>query len=78
MKTFRVRVYVNGSSPLVIQGGVDPLGVYLETREASGEGDMAIPAKRIDIDPSRLRKLSETSDADFEFLDALPSKAFES
>ncbi|SDH82695.1 hypothetical protein SAMN05216466_113226 [Paraburkholderia phenazinium] len=29
---FRVRVYVNGSTPMVISGGRDSFGIYLETR----------------------------------------------
>lgn len=76
MTTFRVRVYVNGSAPLVVNGGSDPLGVYLETREPSGTGYDAIPGKRITINPSRLRPLPPGSDAEYEFLDPFPSKGF--
>jgi hypothetical protein len=73
---FRVRVYVNESAPMVIPGGRDSFGVYLETRQASGDGYYAIPAKRVDIDPDRLKPLPPGSDADFEFIDPLTSEAF--
>lgn len=75
-KKFTVIVYVNGSSSVVVNGGVDPLGVYLETREPSGEGYYATPAKRVTIDPSKLKEASPGKGADYEFLEPLPSDAF--
>jgi len=74
--SFKVRVYVNASSPVVLLGGSDPLGTYIETRQASGSGREAIPGKRINVDQSLLRPLPAGSDADFEYVGKFPSNAF--
>jgi hypothetical protein len=71
---FSVRAYVNGSAPVVFQGGSDPLGVYIETRPASGSGHTAIPSKRVNVPPELLKPLPSGSDADFEYVGPFPAK----
>jgi hypothetical protein len=73
---FTVRVYVNQSAPIVLPGGTDPLGTYIETRQASGSGNAALPGKRVTVDPKLLRPLPAGSDADCEYLGKFPSGAF--
>lgn len=73
---FKVRVFVNGSSPLVLRGGRD-MGAYIETREASGTGRSAISRRRIYVNDSLLRPLKNDLEADFELTHPLPSSAFE-
>lgn len=77
MKAYRVRVYVNGSSPVVLPGAKDDLGAfYIETRPASGQGYTATPQKRIYVKPDALRALPAGQDADLELIEPLDTRAF--
>lgn len=69
---FKVRVYVNGSAPVVLNGGADPLGPYIVVRESTKER----PGFRLTPGPGQLRPLPPGSDADYEFLAPLPSDQF--
>lgn len=76
MTAFSVRVYPEGGSPIVVSGGIDLMGIYIETRPHAGEGYTATPAFRISVDKSALKPLPAGSDADFEYPFAIPVSAF--
>jgi hypothetical protein len=69
---FKVRVYVNGSAPVVLDGGNDPLGAYIIIRPSTKEA----PGFRLSPQPGQLRALPPGSDADYEFLPPMPSEHF--
>jgi hypothetical protein len=75
-KVFTVRIFVNGSAPMVINGGIDAFSVFLQTREPSGSGYTAIPEKRIEISMTDLRELAPGSGADFEYKHVVTSDYF--
>ena len=76
MSAFTVRVYPEGSSSMVVVGGSDPMGLYIETRPHAGQGYTATPAFRISVDKSALKPLPPGSDADFEYPFPIPASAF--
>lgn len=74
MAKIKVRVYINGSAPMVVDGFTDgPMGAYILLRPASGSGYEAIPELRLHPKPGQIRPLPPGSDADVEFLEPVPS-----
>lgn len=69
---FTVRVYVNGSAPMVLKGSVDPFGPYIEVRpNSSPRGEFRLSPR-----PDQMRALPPGSDADFEFVEPIPADKF--
>jgi hypothetical protein len=68
MSDSRVRVYVNGSAPVVFPAIIDGMGFWAEIRQAQGSGYEAIPSHRVRLDPENLRRLPPGEDAEFEYV----------
>ena len=71
--TFRVRVHFEDLSSIILQGDSDTIGMYAVTREASGRGFQSVPAKRISLDPTRLRQLASGMDVDYDYTGVFPA-----
>lgn len=70
---FRVRVHFQDMSSIILRGDSDTIGMYAVTREASGRGFQSVPAKRVSLDPKRLKKLAPGLDADYEYTGEFPA-----
>jgi hypothetical protein len=77
-KSFTVRVYAGAGHPVVVPGGLSPLGVYVELVTPHGTGSNATPGRRIGIDALELIPLPAGSDAEFEVKNPFPVDMFKS
>lgn len=71
----KVRVFPESGPPMILRAGRDGFGIYIVTREPSGNGVEAIPEKRIGVPADKLRTVND-GEADYELTIPMPAKNF--